>query len=205
MEYIKNKKDLYNFLNYEQKLYQAKKPSLFGPVLSERKIIWRYICLLRYQEYFTNTNRRLLALFFKFKRITLGRKYGFNIPINTIDRGFLMYHVGSVLINAEKIGKNFNCNINVALIAGGHDGSIPTLGDNVVIGYGSVVCGGVNIPSGTAIGACSFVNKSFFEEGTCIAGSPAKKISNNGSDTWGGCQIFKKCFSEEQINKTKKP
>jgi serine O-acetyltransferase len=190
MEFIKSKKDLRRFIDYEKQLYHAKRASLFGPVLSERSIVWRYVSLLRYQEYFTNTKKKGLALFFKYKRVSLGRKYGFNIPINTIDMGFLMYHVGSVLINAEKIGKNFNCNINVALIAGGHDGSIPTLGDNVVLGYGSVICGGVNIPDGSAIGACSFVNKSFFETGTCIAGVPAKKISNNGSKTWGGCQIF---------------
>lgn len=123
----------------------------------------------------------------------MGRRCGFNIPINCIDKGFVLFHIGSVLINAENIGKNFLCNVNVAMIAGGHDNGHPTIGDNVVIGYGSVVCGNVKIANGVAIGACSFVNKSFSEENICIAGSPAKKISNNGSKTWGGFKIYDQC------------
>ena len=120
----------------------------------------------------------------------MGRKCGFNIPINVIDKGFLMFHIGNVLINAEKIGKNFDCGPNVACIAGGHDGGHPTVGDNVALGYGATLCGNITIANGIAVGACFFVNKTFLEENICIAGSPAKKISDNGSTTWGGCKIF---------------
>ena len=44
--------------------------------------------------------------------------------------------------------------------------------------------GGVYITDGIAIGANSLVNKSFYEENIAIAGNPARKISNNGSNTW---------------------
>lgn len=67
---------------------------------------------------------------------------------------------------------------------------LPTIGNNVIIGYGSTICGNVFIPDGCAIGACSFVNKSILEENVCYAGSPAKKISDNGSSTWGGMKPF---------------
>lgn len=184
---IKTKQDLKEYINYEKQLYNAKKASIgFLPLLSERSIIWRFISLLRYEEYHMNNHHKFRYLYYKYRRVKLGRKVGFNIGPNVIERGFLMYHVGSVLINAEHIGKNFLCNINCALIAGGHDAGHPTIGDDVVIGYGSTICGDVNIANGIAIGAHSFVNKSFNEEDICIAGSPAKKVSNNGSKTWGG-------------------
>jgi serine O-acetyltransferase len=189
--HIKTRQDLRNFINYEKLLYGAKHASLgFTPVLSEKAIIWRFVSLLRYEEFHQNAGHRLLSLWYKFRRVKLGRKIGYNIGPNVIDKGFLLFHVGSVLINAENIGTNFCCNINCACIAGGHDGGHPTIGNNVIIGYGSVVCGDVFISDGVAIGACSFVNKSVFDSGVCVAGSPARKISNNGSKTWGGMKII---------------
>ena len=73
--------------------------------------------------------------------------------------------------------KTFSLSMNVISI-------FLNIGDNVTIGCSSVILGGVHIANGIAIGANSTVNKSFFEENICIAGCPAKKISNNGSLTW---------------------
>jgi Serine acetyltransferase len=191
--HINSKKDLKDFIDFEKRLYGANHSSIgFSPVYSEKAIIWRFISLLRYEEYHLNTHHRLRALWFKYRRVKLGRKVGFDIGPNIIDKGFLMYHVGSVLLNAENIGKHFVCNINCACIAGGHDGGHPTIGNNVILGYGSVICGQISISDGVAVGACSFVNKSVLESNICVAGSPAKKISNNGSTTWGGMKAFDK-------------
>jgi serine O-acetyltransferase len=191
--HIKTRKDLREFVSYEKQLYGEKHASIgFTPVYSEHAMIWRFISLLRYEEYHINAKHRISALWYKYRRVKLGRRIGFNIGPNTIDKGFLMYHVGSVLINAENIGQNFSCNINCALIAGGHDSGHPVIGNNVIIGYGSVICGNISIADGVAVGVCSFVNKSVLEPNICVAGSPAKKISNNGSATWGGMKAFEK-------------
>ena len=40
---------------------------------------------------------------------------------------------------------------------------------------------GVNIKTGTIVGANAVVTKSFDEENIVVAGIPAKKISNNGT------------------------
>jgi serine O-acetyltransferase len=176
--HIKTKGDLLSFIQYEKQLYGAKHASLgITPVYSEKSIIWRFISLLRFEEYHINTRHRLRAAWYKFRRVKLGRRIGYNIGPNIIDKGFLMYHVGPVLINAENVGKNFLCNVNCAFIEGGHDCGRPTVGDNVIIGYGSVVCGNVVIANGVAIGACSFVNKSVLEPNICVAGSPAKRLA----------------------------
>jgi len=59
---------------------------------------------------------------------------------------------------------------------------LPTLGNNVVISTGVVIVGPISIADGIAIGANSYVNKSFDEPNIAIAGCPAKKISNKGSE-----------------------
>ena len=75
--------------------------------------------------------------------------------------------------------------VNTAIVAGGTNHEAPVLGRNVVVGIGAVVLGGVKVADYTAIGANAVVNKDVLEENTCIAGVPAKKISDNGSKSWG--------------------
>jgi acetyltransferase-like isoleucine patch superfamily enzyme len=50
------------------------------------------------------------------------------------------------------------------------------IGDNCYIGPNTIITRGVTIGKGTTIGANSFVNKSF-EEGSKIAGSPARLLT----------------------------
>jgi serine O-acetyltransferase len=59
---------------------------------------------------------------------------------------------------------------------------MPKIGNDVFIGPGAVIFGPVEIADGIAIGANSFVNKSFEEPNITIAGSPARKVSNKGSE-----------------------
>lgn len=181
---ITTKQQLKDYLNYEKKLYQHKRIVRFLPAFKEKTIAWKYVCLLRYEEYHHNNKHKLLSFLYHYLRIKLGRKCLLLIPINVIDKGFKMHHPQNIVINALSIGKNFSIQFNCALVAGGHDGKVPTIGDNVTIGCSSIILGGVRIANGIAIGANSTVNKSFLEEDICIAGCPARKISNNGSKTW---------------------
>ena len=66
--------------------------------------------------------------------------------------------------------------------AGLYDGKAAKIGDNVYIGPGVIITGEITIADNIAIGANSVVNKSFFEPGITIAGAPAKKVSDKGSD-----------------------
>ena len=49
------------------------------------------------------------------------------------------------------------------------------------IGPGTVIVGKITIADNIAIGANSYVAKSFYERGITIAGVPAKKVSDSGS------------------------
>ena len=181
---IQSKKDLKRYLKIEREKYKKRRVYLFRPCLSESSLIWKYVCRLRYEEYHYNSKHKIRYLFFHFLKTKLGRKLGFSIGINCIDEGLKIMHIGSILINSKHIGKNCAIHINVSLVAGGRDSSTPIIGDNVVIGVGTTIVGGVKIANGIAIGANSLVNKSFEEENIAIAGNPARKISNNGSSTW---------------------
>jgi serine acetyltransferase len=57
------------------------------------------------------------------------------------------------------------------------------LGDNVVIGAGTVLIGPLDICDNVMVGAMSLVNKPIKEPGIYV-GVPAKKISDSISDSW---------------------
>lgn len=188
---IETKKQLKEFINYEKILYGKKHKYVLLPRMSEKSIIWKYICLLRLEEYSYNTNHKLRYIFYKFLRLKMSRKYLIQIPKNVVDKGLKIFHVSPTIINAKKIGKNLMLGPNVYMVAQGRTGDSPTLGDDIAIGASATLVGGINLASGIAIGANSLVNKSFEEENITIAGNPAKKINSNGSKSWGGTRIFK--------------
>lgn len=108
---------------------------------------------------------------------------GFTIPINIFGPGLCIAHRGTIVINKEtRIGEN--CRIHACTNIGTGRGGIsaPQIGNNVYIGPGAKIFGDITIADNIAIGANSVVNKSFFEKGISIAGVPAKKINNKGSD-----------------------
>ena len=81
----------------------------------------------------------------------------------------------------------------------------PRIGNNVYIGPGAVIDGDIEIADGIAIGANSFVNKSFTEPEITIAGCPAKEISDKGSQKcWlRFTEILRKKKPEANIEKAR--
>lgn len=154
-------------------------------LISERQILSRFIKLLRKTELYINTNKKIRALFYSAKLEKMSNKYCLHIPPNTIGRGLHIMHVGPILINENaKIGNDVSIHINVSVVAGGTNDLCPTIDDGVILGVGSVVRGDVYLAKNIAVGANSVVTKSFCEEDICIAGCPAKKVSNNGRSKW---------------------
>ena len=63
---IKTKKELKEFISYEKKYYGKSRPYLFLPRLSESSIAWRYVCLLRYEEYHFNNHHKIRRIIFHY-------------------------------------------------------------------------------------------------------------------------------------------
>jgi serine O-acetyltransferase len=110
-------------------------------------------------------------------------KFGIEIfPTTQIGEGFYIGHFGGIIINPKaKIGKN--CNISQGVTIGqsnrGKTAGFPTIGNNVFIGPGVKILGGITIGDNVAIGANAVVTKSF-GDGSVIAGVPAKLLSKEG-------------------------
>lgn len=117
----------------------------------------------------------IFSLFYKRKM----RKTGRQIPLGTkIGGGLRLIHYGLVVIHRNAIiGKNCTILHNVT-IGKTHKG-IPIVGDNVTIGANSVLIGPICIGDNVTIGAGSVVIKDV-PDNVCVAGNPARIISNNG-------------------------
>jgi serine O-acetyltransferase len=151
----------------------------------------KYEKLLRKLEYFQNCKKRFFwrpyIYYLKFRCIKFGRKLGFIIPPNVFGPGLSIAHLGIIIVNGNsRVGEN--CRIHNCVHIGTQCHPVdepdrcPKIGNNVFIGPGAVIVGDIIIADNIAIGANSYVNKSFLEPGITIAGAPAKKVSDKGSN-----------------------
>jgi serine O-acetyltransferase len=151
----------------------------------EAYILRKHAILLRKTEYYINTGKKVLNTIYKMRLNRFQNRYSMHIPVNCCDKGLRIMHVGPILMNSKvTVGENCCFHINTALVAGGTNDAVPTLGDGVVLGIGAIVLGGVYVADNVAIGANAVVNKDVMETNIAVAGVPAKKISNNGRNEW---------------------
>ncbi|MBU5487108.1 serine O-acetyltransferase [Clostridium sp. MSJ-8] len=125
--------------------------------------------------------KKALFLIFIFFRLNLRRlsiKLGIQIPYYTdIDEGFMIFHYNCIVINGDaEIGKNFT--IRHGVTVGDVNGKTPIIGDNVTIGAGAKVIGGIKVGNNVVIGANAVVNKDV-PDNCVVAGVPAKVIKVN--------------------------
>ena len=161
---------------------KEKLKDLFAP-----NYIIRFLYLLRRVEYLTNCKSGLfwggVLLIYKLRLRKLQVKLGFTIPINVFGPGLSIAHYGTIVVSQyAKVGAN--CRLHVGVNIGANGGNrAPTIGDNVYIGPGAILFGGIKIADNISIGANATVNKSFEEKNVIIAGTPAK-IVKTGSVAW---------------------
>lgn len=111
---------------------------------------------------------------------------GINLPYATdIGPGLFIGHAGGIVVNSAcRIGRNCNISHNVTIgSTKGTRAGVPTIGNNVYFGPGSVVIGSITIGDHVAIGANSVVVDNVME-GTTVAGAPARMVSRHGSRAW---------------------
>ncbi|MBR6072179.1 MAG: hypothetical protein IKP77_05025 [Acholeplasmatales bacterium] len=191
---IKTKEDLKYYM--EQDRLNLKQQKLKPDKYDE---IWKYEIILRKHEYYHNKEKKnlidkILLNHYNKKHHKWSMKYTTNVPINVCGPGLSIAHFGGLYINCKsKIGKNLR--IQTGAIIGGSSSTpnmFANIGDNVYIGVGAKVLGGVTIANCVAIGANAVVTKDILEEGTTWAGVPAKKISDNTSEFYIDKRVFNK-------------
>lgn len=98
-------------------------------------------------------------------------------PTTVIGEGTVFVHngLGCVVNECAIIGKNCKILQNVTIGGRGEGSGTPIIGDNVLIGAGACILGGVKVENGVKIGANAVVLKDVPENVT-VVGIPAKII-----------------------------
>jgi serine O-acetyltransferase len=126
-------------------------------------------------------NKIFFPLYFFLKRFT---EIATKIEISekaTIGGGIFISHYGSIVIGSGSvIGKNLSIHQGCTIGGDGKGSPYPVIGDNCYMGVNSVIVGNVTIGNNVVIGGGSIVVTSFPNDVT-IGGNPAKKISEKGS------------------------
>jgi len=175
---------IYLKLKYDYSRYRKGKPSLLRIfILSISKPGFRAVLLYRISNFLLNKKLNFLCSIIQ--KIMHHACHCYINPNAVIGKGFLIAHVGGIVIGHETIIGD-NCDIRHNVTFGGNynkknsDGrSQPILKDNVSIGAGACILGPVVIGKNSIIGANSVVVRDI-AEGKIASGIPAKEIK----DVW---------------------
>jgi serine O-acetyltransferase len=117
----------------------------------------------------------LAAFFYRLNASTTHTVIGRNADIGP---GFIITHSVGVIINSQvRAGKNLTVHHGVTI--GSEKNKSPILGDNVFIGAGAKVIGGITVGSDVKIGANAVVTKDV-PDGATVVGIPAKIVRMYG-------------------------
>ncbi|NTW03517.1 MAG: serine acetyltransferase [Oscillochloris sp.] len=107
-------------------------------------------------------------------------RYGLEILVGSdIEGGLYIAHPIGTVISPERIGKN--CSIIAAVTIGMRNSwEFPSIGDNVFIGAGARVLGGITIGNGAIIGANAVVLNDLPDDATAV-GIPARITKIKGT------------------------
>jgi serine O-acetyltransferase len=97
-----------------------------------------------------------------------------------IGPGFYIGHVGTIYIGGCRIGSNFSVTHNVTIGVGHSPGKagVPSIGDHVWIGTGSVVYGAITIGNNVTIMPGSILSRDV-PDNCLVGGNPARVVMQN--------------------------
>lgn len=163
-----------------------------------------FLVTLRKYEYVINTAHGLYGevkkIWWQSKYNKIARRRNIDAFPNTLGPGICLNHGNVVISSLATVGKN--CMIQAYVTIGITNGiySAPQIGDFVFIGTGAKIIGDITIADGVCIGANSVVTKSILEPNITVAGAPARKISNQGTEKQIGMIV--KIMGENDIEVT---
>lgn len=194
MSLIRDKKTLNEWLAEDKKFYKYPRANVFirlllrfvSNPLSDESVIWSYIKCLRFLEYHLNKcdmggkinvdglmhspYHFIMSLYYLHRLNKLSYKTGFQIPPNVCGPGLNIYHFGPIIINTfTQIGKNVTLYPGVLMGWKKAGGPCPIIGDNVFIGSGAKIIGGVHIGNNVTIGQNCVVVKDIADGKTIMS------------------------------------
>ena len=155
--------------------------------------IYSYLRNLRFSEYHLNNSilRKSISLYsvyhtfcllFRFRALRkLSFLTGFQINPGSFGKGLMIYHYGSIVVNAgAKIGDY--ATIYPGVLIGAKENGCPTIGHHCFMGAGSKILGGVKIGNHVTIAPNAVVVKDV-PDYAVVGGVPAKIIKIKDEST----------------------
>lgn len=182
---IKTRKELKFYIAEDLKPFRSKCKSIrfWGFATKNLNFLrMRFMIHLRKSEYYKNKEKRIYAFFRWFhqlKKNRIGNILNWEVPLNVCGYGLMLSHPNVVINSDSKIGNHVTFNGNNCVGRKGNtklQNVSPTIGNDVVFGFGSCAVGNVKIGDNCVIGANAVVTKSFEHNGLTIVGNPAKPI-----------------------------
>lgn len=113
------------------------------------------VCLLVMEKTFRNQFYMRVGFVHHFLNRILRQEDSVQLSSN-VGEGFCLVHAYTTIINgAARLGNN--CTILHSVTIGGGKGGAPTIGNNVYIGAGAIIIGGVKVGDNVKIGAGAIV------------------------------------------------
>ena len=183
---IKTRKDLSEYLSADIAVYGFKKTRMnllrqhLADSLTWQLPNWILVRELRYSEYYFNNRKKspfhyLMFAYHirKFQKQSL--RTGIQVPLNVVGKGFAIWHFGSVVIGAYKIGEKFKIGTNTLIGKKTATGKGPTIGNGVYLCTGSIIIGDITIGDNVMIAPNSVVTTDI-PSNCLVGGTPAKII-----------------------------
>lgn len=175
------KQKFFDQLALEQQFYDH---SLRAKVLRyDSYYLSRYLYHLRMAEWHDITPPRLwhkvLVGWHKYQMRKYGRTVGCQFNLHSIGFGIKIYHWGWIIVNGKaRIGKNLT--IYPGVTVGASKSGVPIIGDNVFLGLGSKVFGGITIGNNVIVAPNAVVTKDV-PDNCVVAGVPARIIKDRAN------------------------
>lgn len=120
----------------------------------------------------------LLSPYLVFYKFMFEWVIGFEVPYRTrIGKGLKVYHLQAIVINPNVvIGENFVARQNLTIGSSRPNGKCPVIGNNVECGAQVVIVGDITIGNNVIIGAGSIVISSF-PDNCVVVGNPARMVN----------------------------
>lgn len=142
-------------------------------------LFYKAVKIFNKYNYFKLKKNKIGILWYGFKANRIASKYNLELYGN-FGKNLRIWH-GNIVINGRaSLGDNVQLHGNNCIGNDGITDECPKIGNNVDIGYGSIIIGNITIADNVKIGANSLVNKDCLEENVILIGSPAikRKIKN---------------------------
>lgn len=111
---------------------------------------------------------RLIYLSTRLRFERLSESLGFDIPLGVFQPGLSIAHRGTIVVNGDaRVGKN--CRIHPGVTIGAAHGKAPQVGNDVFIGPGVGIFGGIEIGDGAVLGPHSLINTDIPPNTTTLA------------------------------------